>query len=70
MKRWTKQQNKRHIPGITMTRLSHTDSEQQREWENIIVNYTTLKHASKSGKVLKTALDNNNNNKHTIVMAQ
>ena len=57
---------------MTTTRLHHKDyyltirmarnSDLQREWEKILVNYTILNHASKNGKVPTTAVGNTRSN--------
>ena len=56
------------IPGMSTTRLPQTDyyltirrvrnSEWQREWEKLLVSYTTLNHISKNGKVPTTTVSN------------
>ena len=58
--------------GMTMTKVPHKDhyltirnarnSEQQGEWETILVSYFTLNHTSKNEKVPTTAVGNTRSN--------
>ena len=49
------------MPGMTTTRLPHTGLETPSDKGNgkaVLVNYTTLNHALKSGKVPTIVVDN------------